>query len=144
MPILKLRKLRHGLREPPPIYPSPSNMVNVSPLPPLPPHLHPPAPLSSIRFPPIGLLIFDMVAHEQLLPALAYKQNPMHNICDVFIHSSMNKERSQISVAKVRITTHQLTTFTLPPPFLISILIERHLLIRQKLMPLDGCCAIDL
>lgn len=54
-----------------------------------------------------------------LLPPVAYPLNPSSSVCDVFIHSSMNKERSPISVAKWSpegrwcITGNQVGQFTL-------------------------------
>lgn len=77
-----LRKLRHGLPQPPMIYPGPSNMSN-------------------------------------LLPPAAYMNDPATSICDVFIHGSINKERSPISVAKWApdgrwcLTGNQMGQFTL-------------------------------
>ncbi len=45
----------------------------------------------------------DWLTSSQMLMPSAYLENPSSSVCDVFIHSSMNKERCPISVARVRL-----------------------------------------
>ncbi|KAI5452295.1 pre-mRNA cleavage and polyadenylation factor (CPF) complex subunit [Naganishia albida] len=54
-----------------------------------------------------------------LLPPLAYRRNPLQSICDVFIHSSMNKERNPVSICSWNpegrwcVTGNQMGQFTI-------------------------------
>lgn len=44
-----------------------------------------------------------MLISRQLLPPRAHAMNPSTSICDQFVHTSINKERSAIRVVKVRL-----------------------------------------
>lgn len=76
----QMTKLRGPNAPLPAIHPNPSDLINVRP------------PYCAKVYPDICL---------QLLPPAAHRDNPSTSICDHYVHTSVNKERSPTRVVKV-------------------------------------------